>query len=264
MKPIKLGISPCPNDTYIFGAILRKDVEFPLEFETVTEDVQYLNRMAMENLLDIVKVSFGVYPEIAGNYKILKAGGAMGFGCGPLLLSRKYSSGKELEDKKIAVPGLNTTAYMIFKRFFPECLSHIVEMRFDKIMPAVADGECDAGLVIHEGRFVYKNYGLNKIADLGNLWEEKLHCPIPLGFIAVKKDIARYAQAINNSIRASIGYADSHNEEAYRFAEKYAWDMDEKVMRSHVLLYVNEYSLDITHGKNSVSALLGTDDSVFA
>lgn len=264
MKTFNLGISTCPNDTYIFGALLRGDVFSPFQVSTIMEDVQYLNNLAIKNELDIVKVSFGVFPEISKNYKILKSGGAMGFGCGPLLLSLKYADIESLKDKKIAIPGKNTTAFMIFKRFFPEHLNNIVEMRFDKIMPAIVAGQCDAGLVIHEGRFVYNDYGLNKIADLGNLWEEKFQCPIPLGFIALKNEHAKYADEINDTIKNSIKYADDNQSSAYAFAKKYACDMDEDVMKAHVKLYVNSYSLDMTKANKSIELLLNVDGSVFA
>lgn len=264
MTDIKLGISTCPNDTYIFGAMLNGDIKHTFNISLTMDDVQCLNKLAIKSELDVVKVSFGVYPQIASDYKILKAGGAMGFGCGPLLLSKKYSSSDELKGKKIAIPGMNTTAFMILKRFFPECAENIVELRFDKIMPAIVAGTVDGGLVIHEGRFVYEEFGLRKIVDLGNEWEERLNCPIPLGFIAVRKNMAVHADQINDAIRRSTEFAHENQDMAYEFAQKYAWDMDKTVMKSHVELYVNEYSLDLTKAKKSVFTLLGVDESVFA
>lgn len=263
MIDLKLGISTCPNDTYIFGAMLNGYIEHTFNIYKFMDDVQCLNKLAMNAELEVVKVSFGVYPKIASDYKILKAGGAMGFGCGPLLLSKKYSSTDALKGKKIAIPGLNTTAFMILKRFFPECAQNIVELRFDKIMPAIVAGEVDGGLVIHEGRFVFEEFGLCKIVDLGNVWEDKLNCPIPLGFIAIRKDMAVYADQINDSIRRSIEFAGKNQEKIYEFVKTYACDMDKTVMKSHVKLYVNEYSLDLTKAKKSVFALLDVDENVF-
>lgn len=264
MKTFSLAISTCPNDTYIFGALLRRDIFAPFQVSIIMEDVQHLNNLAIKNEPDIVKVSFGVFPEISKNYKILKSGGAMGFGCGPLLLSLKYTNIDGLKGKKIAIPGENTTAFMIFKRFFPEYVDNIIEMRFDKIMPAIVSGQCDAGLVIHEGRFVYNDYGLNKITDLGSLWEEKFQCPIPLGFIAVKNEHVKYADEINDAIKKSIKYADDNEQPSYAFAKEYACNMNEEVMKAHVKLYVNKYSIDMTDASKSIELLLNVDSSVFA
>ena len=263
MIKLKLGISTCPNDTFIFGALLRNDIKHSFNINITLDDVQFLNEWAIKNEPDVVKVSFGVYPEICKNYKILKSGGALGFGCGPLLLSKKNSSIKGLKNKKIAVPGKNTTAFMIFKKFFPDLTDNIIELRFDKIIPAILAGECDGGLVIHEGRFIYQNYSLNKIIDLGSLWEERFSCPIPLGFIAVKNELTYLADEINASIRSSIEYARNNEVKTYEFVKKYACDMEDNVVKSHVGLYVNEYSMDLSRAIKSISILLHTDSYVF-
>lgn len=263
MERLKLGISTCPNDTFIFGAILRKDIDVPFELNIILDDVQLCNELAIQEKLDIVKVSFGVFPQIKDNYKILKCGGALGFGCGPLVLSKKYKSIEELKGKKIAIPGENTTAYMIMKRFFPDVVTNIIPMRFDLIMPAVAEGSVDAGLVIHEGRFTYGNYGLTKIADLGVCWEDRHNMPVPLGFIALHKKYWHMADIINNTIKNSIEYAYNNTERTFEFSKIYAQDMDFNVMKSHVDLYVNEYSKDMSAASNAVAELLNVDKSVF-
>lgn len=183
MDKLKLAISTCPNDTFIFGALIRKDIDVPFEIDLTMEDIQLCNNMALKEEQDIVKVSFGVFSLIKEKYKILKCGGALGFGCGPLVLSKNYKTMEELKHKKMAVPGENTTAFMVLKRFYPECVENVEVMRFDKIMPALKNGEVDGGLVIHEGRFTYNQYNLTKVTDLGAEWESHYNLPIPLGYI---------------------------------------------------------------------------------
>lgn len=263
METLKIGISTCPNDTYIFGAAIRGDITYPFKLSGIMDDVQFLNTQAIKGALDIVKVSFGVFPEIRENYKILKSGGALGFGCGPLLLSSKYKNPDELCGKKIAIPGKNTTAFMVFKMFYPECAANVQEMRFDKIMPSVASGEFDAGLVIHEGRFTYGTYGLKKLADLGELWEKRFGQPIPLGFIALHKRYLHIAEDVNNMIKKSLSFADGNQTAAYSYVKRYAQDMHDDVIKAHVALYVNEYSFDLTKATDAISQFLQTDNSVF-
>ncbi len=263
MNKLSLGISTCPNDTFIFGAALRGDIKHSFKLDTVLDDVQYLNEQAMLGTFDVVKVSFGVFNEISDNYRILKCGGALGFGCGPLVLSKDYTDIAELKGKKIAIPGMNTTAFMVFKKFYPECAENITELRFDEIMPAVQSGEYDAGLVIHEGRFTYGDFGLNKLADLGDVWEQTYQLPIPLGFIAIHKRKLHLADEVNKMISNSLDYAYVNTLATYEFAKQYAIDMDDQVLKSHVDLYVNDYSYDLTKAKHAIKQLLNTDDSVF-
>lgn len=264
MEKIKLAISPCPNDTFIFGALIRKDIEVPFDFDVVMEDIQLCNNMALAEEQDMVKVSFGVFPLIKENYKILKCGGALGFGCGPLILSKDYNNIEDLKGKKIAIPGENTTAFAVFKKFYPECATNIEIMRFEKIMPAIRDGLCDAGLVIHEGRFTYQNYNLKKITDLGVEWESKYNLPIPLGFIAIHKKYIHMADMVNEAIRKSIEYAYNNREKALLYCKDYAQDMDNNVMNSHIELYVNVYSKDLTPAIKAISTLLDVGEDVFA
>ncbi len=263
MEKIKLAVSPCPNDTFIFGAMLRKDIDVPFEIDLIMEDIQLCNNLALNEEADVIKVSFGVYPLIQNNYKILKCGGALGFGCGPLMLSKKYKTIDELKHKKIAVPGENTTAFMVMKKFFPECADNIEIMRFDKIMPSIADGSVDGGLVIHEGRFTYETYGLTKILDLGVEWENKYNLPLPLGFISIHKKYIHLADTINKTIQKSIDYAYANRDKALLFCKKYAQDMDNDVMNSHINLYVNKYSYDLTPASDAVAALLNVEKNIF-
>ena len=263
MDRINLGISTCPNDTFIFGAMIRGDIEVPFELRVVMDDVQLLNNVAIKEQLDVVKVSFGVYPEIKDNYKILKCGGALGFGCGPLVLSKNYKTMEELRGKKIAIPGVNTTAFMVLKRYFSHIFQDFIPMRFDLIMPAIENGEVDAGLVIHEGRFTYENYGLTKIADLGCVWEDNNNLPIPLGFIGIHKSKYYMADKVNDTIRRSIEFAYKNEEATYNFAKKYAQSMEDDVMKSHVGLYVNDFSKDLSKAEDAISELLGISKDVF-
>ena len=170
---------------------------------------------------------------------------------------------EELKHKKMAVPGENTTAFMVLKRFYPECAENVEVMRFDKIMPALQNGEVDSGLVIHEGRFTYENYGLTKLTDLGVEWESKYNLPIPLGFIAIHKKYLHMADDVNNAIRKSIEYAYNNREKALLYCKNYAQDMDNNVMNSHINLYVNKYSKDLTPAISAISALLNVGDDVF-
>lgn len=263
METINLGISTCPNDTFIFGAMIRGDIEVPFNLRVVMDDVQLLNQVAIKEQLHVVKVSFGVYPEIKDNYKILKCGGALGFGCGPLVLSKDYKSFEELKGKKIAIPGVNTTAFMVLKRYFSHIFSEFIPMRFDLIMPAIEKGEVDAGLVIHEGRFTYPKYGLTKVADLGSVWESNNNLPIPLGFIGIHKSKYHLADLVNDTIKRSIDFAYANPEPTYNFAKKYAQDMEEDVMQSHVNLYVNDFSKDLSKAENAIAELLGVSKDVF-
>ncbi len=263
METIKLAVSPCPNDTFIFGAVIRNDISMPFKIDLTMEDIQVCNNLAINEQQDVVKVSFGVFPLIKDNYKILKCGGALGFGCGPLILSKKYKSIDELKNKKIAVPGENTTAFMVMKRFYPECTNNIEIMRFDKIMPAISNGLVDGGLVIHEGRFTYNNYGLTQILDLGEEWEKRYNLPLPLGFIAIHNKFLYMAEYINSAIKESIDYAYTNKDKALAFCKQYAQDMDNNVMSSHINLYVNEYSYNLSPAESAVAELLNIYDNIF-
>lgn len=263
MDKLRLAISTCPNDTFIFGALIRKDINVPFEFDLTMEDIQLCNNMALNKQQDVVKVSFGVIPSIVNDYKILKSGGALGFGCGPLLLSKNYNNINDLKGKKIAIPGENTTAFMVFKKFFPDCTTNIEAMRFDKIMRAISNGIVDAGLVIHEGRFTYNQYNLTKVLDLGTEWENKYKLPIPLGCIALFKNYISMADIINNTIRKSIEFAYNNRKEALLFCKQYAQDMDSNVMDAHINLYVNEFSKDLSPATKTISTLICSDNNIF-
>jgi 1,4-dihydroxy-6-naphthoate synthase len=261
---IKLGISTCPNDTYIFAPIINNYVKHELELKIILDDVEVLNNLAIQNKLDIVKVSYGVVDKVVDNYKILKAGGALGFGCGPIVVSKNHSTIDELKYKKIGIPGKNTSAFKIYKHFFSDMENTFIEMRFDEIMPAINKDEIDAGIVIHEGRFVYRSYGLKKIVDLGDLWEQKHQTPIPLGCILISKKIENLSKYFCDLIRDSINFSKNNYNNVFPFIKKYAQELDDEIIKKHIELFVNEYSLDVSKYVNVLSNFIGTKESIFA
>lgn len=260
---LTLGISTCPNDTYIFGPLINNFIDSKYKFQTVMDDVEVLNRIALKGNLDIIKVSYGVVPEILDSYYVLKSGGALGFGCGPLLVSKSAKNIKNLKGKRIGIPGINTSALRIFKYFYGSDNFQFVEMRFDLIMPAIVSGNLDAGIIIHEGRFTFTSLGLNKICDLGELWEDSFSGPIPLGAIVIKKELVDKADYINNLIRSSIEYSNSNFEEIPSFIKKYALEMEDDVIRKHIGLFVNKYSSDLSGAVDMLSEFLDCDISSF-
>jgi 1,4-dihydroxy-6-naphthoate synthase len=260
---LSLGISTCPNDTFIFGAIILNKINHKYDLDVVLDDVEVLNRLALENKLDVVKVSYGVVEKVKENYKILKAGGALGFGCGPIIVSRNFSEVSELNGLKIAIPGANTTAFKIYKHFFSYLQNEFVEMRFDKIMPAIRDGIVDAGVVIHEGRFIYERFGLKKVIDLGDIWEKRYNAPIPLGCILIRNELIKYASFITETIRESIDYSQNHYEDIFPFIKSYAQELDDEVINKHIKLFVNEYSYDVSSYIDVLSKFVNADKNIF-
>jgi len=260
---LRLGISTCPNDTFIFGPIIKNFVKHRYDIKVVLDDVEVLNNMAIKNKLDIIKVSYGVVDKVIENYMVLKAGGALGFGCGPILVSKYVNSQDNLRNAKVGVPGFNTSAFRIYKHFFSDFENDFIEMRFDKIMPAIVKGEIDAGIVIHEGRFVYKDYGLNKIADLGDLWESRYNLPIPLGCILINKNIVNIAGDFCNLIRNSIKFSSENHNNIYPFIKKYAQELNDEIIKKHIEFFVNDFSLDVGKYSGELAEFIGVDKSIF-
>lgn len=243
MKKVKLGFSPCPNDTFIFHAMTHSLIDTAgYSFDTVITDVEELNSLATDGITDITKLSFHAWLRMKDSYDLLKSGAALGFGCGPLLVSKSGIIGSE---SVIAVPGELTTAALLLRLYMPGA-SNLEFTRFDNILPRVASGKYDAGVIIHEGRFVYKEYGLKQIIDLGEWWEKETGMPIPLGCIAVKRSLGpEIKSAAERMIRESVQYAFSHREESSDFIKEHAAEMDDNVMRQHIALYVNRFSVDL-------------------
>ncbi len=185
---LTLGYSPCPNDTFIFDALVNKKIDTGnLEFDVVLEDVQTLNEWALQQKLDITKISYGVLPLILNEYVLLESGGALGKGVGPLLISKSQINTIDLSNKSVAIPGENTTAHMLFSLAFPSAKNKVFKL-FNQIEDAVLNGEVDAGVIIHENRFTYQQRGLHKLIDLGDYWESTMQLPIPLGGIVAKRN----------------------------------------------------------------------------
>jgi len=255
MPKIKIGFSPCPNDTFIFDALAHQRINTDdLDFEVVMADIEELNRMAFQAELEVTKLSFHAYMHLTDKYALLHSGSALGQNCGPLLIGKRNFTADEIKNAKIAIPGEFTTANFLLDFAFPEIGSK-EEMRFNQIENAVLQDEVDLGLIIHENRFTYADKGLVSIQDLGEFWESKTGYPIPLGGIAVRRDIdMERQQLINRCIHDSITFAFEHPEQSLPFVKEFAQEMKADVMRSHIDLYVNEYSKDL--GIDGRSAVL--------
>lgn len=244
MNPIALGYSPCPNDTYIFYALVHGKIPGAPAVKEILEDIETLNQMAADNRLDITKISFHAFAHLRDRYCLLHAGGALGRGCGPLVVAREPLSPDQLAGKKIAIPGARTTAALLLRLFNPG-LDTLIILPFHHIMAAVQKGEVDAGLIIHESRFTYPNYGLSNVIDLGQWWEETTGHPIPLGGILARRSLGRETiQRIDAGLRASVEYAHANPNAVKTYIRRHAQEMDAQVMQQHIDLYVNEYTLD--------------------
>ena len=257
MQKITLGFSTCPNDTFIFDAMVHHKIDTEgLEFEVVLGDVEELNQKALKNELDVTKISYNAYAKVANNYLILDAGSALGYKNGPLLISKHKIYPDELGTVSIAIPGFNTTANLLLSVAFPEAKGK-KEYLFSDIEDAVLSNEVDAGLIIHENRFTYQKKGLKKIVDLGEYWEEKTGLPIPLGGIVVNRKLDKELQLkINRVMKNSVAYAFENPKSAYPFIKQYAQEMEEEVMYKHIELYVNDFTKYLgEEGKNAINQL---------
>ena len=243
---LTLGFSPCPNDTFIFHALLHGLILIDdLQFDTVIEDVETLNEWAFDERLDVTKASFHTYLKVKDTYALLDSGAALGFGVGPLLIAREPLSHDEILDGPIAIPGENTTAHMLFRLRYPEATNKDFVL-FSDVESAVLDGRAVAGVIIHENRFTYESKNLVKILDLGEYWESETGTPIPLGAILAKKSLGtELILKIDQLIKASVEHAFSHPDDSLPFTEKYASEMDPDVMQKHIKTYVNEFSISL-------------------
>lgn len=250
---LSLGYSPCPNDCFIFDALVHKKIDTEgLDFEVRLEDVETLNRLALDGTLDITKLSFHAYAYAMQHYILLRSGSALGFNCGPLLISaRPFPDPAEI--KTVAIPGKMTTANFLLSLAFPE-LTDKREYLFSDIEDAVLRGEVDAGLIIHENRFTYQDKGLQKVRDLGEYWDALIHAPIPLGGIVVKRNFdVELQQKVNRLIRKSVEFAFAQPESSMPYVREHAQAMSEEVMKQHIALYVNAFSVDL--GASGIAAV---------
>lgn len=258
MRELSLGYSPCPNDTFIFYGLASGLVgSGDLSFKVTLADVETLNRACIARKLHVSKISFFALPRVSREYGLLRAGGALGRGCGPLVVAREPLSKAGLLSTRIAVPGVNTTANLLLQLFAGQTVD-IEPMPFETIMPAVKDGLFDAGVIIHEGRFTYPNYGLVEVLDLGAWWEESSALPLPLGGIVIRRSLGpEIAAEVDSLIRGSVSFAEKNPGAAMGYVREHAKEMDDLVMMEHIRLYVNEFSFDLgEEGAHAVEYLM--------
>ncbi len=252
-----LGFSPCPNDCFIFDALVHKKIDTQgIDFTVIMEDVEALNQRAFKQDLDITKLSYHAFIYLTEHYSLLNSGSALGFNCGPLLVQSSKYQVQDLNKARIAIPGKYTTANFLLSLAFPEAKNKH-ELLFSDIEQAVLTNNVDAGLLIHENRFTYQEKGLEKIIDLGEFWESLIHAPIPLGGIVVKNNIdVTFQKTIDTLIRQSVEFAFANPESCMNYVKQHAQEMDEEVMKKHIALYVNQFSIDLgTTGKNAIQLL---------
>ena len=254
---LSLGFSPCPNDTFIFDALVNGKIDTEgIEFEPVLEDIETLNRWAPQHKLDITKLSFPAFFQNLNTYTALPSGAALGNGVGPLLVSKKLISNDKVHASTIAIPGENTTANFLFSFAFPNAENRFPVL-FSEIEDTVLSGKADLGLLIHENRFTYEQKGLVKILDLGAYWEQETGLPIPLACIAIKRSFdVKLQTKVGHLIRKSVEYAFDQYPFINEYIKAHAQAMEEEVMRKHIELYVNKFSIDLGEaGKNAITNL---------
>jgi 1,4-dihydroxy-6-naphthoate synthase len=255
---ITLAFSPCPNDTFIFDAIIHKRIDLEgLTFDCQLHDVETLNQMALAGGMDMMKVSFFTYLMIQRNIVLLDSGSALGFGVGPLLISKEQYTLEDIPNLTVAIPGEYTTAHLLFSLAAPVA-GRKKFMLFSAIEDAILSGKVDAGVIIHENRFTYEQKGLKKIVDLGNYWETLTGSPIPLGGIVARKGLGYdVINTLNRIMYRSVDFALKHPEVAMPYVKEHAREMDEEVMKKHIRLYVNDNTLSLgTTGRIALSKLL--------
>ncbi|MBI4823419.1 MAG: 1,4-dihydroxy-6-naphthoate synthase [Nitrospirae bacterium] len=255
MRELKIAYSPCPNDTFIFYGLVHGLIKTKgLSFSETLIDIDALNKKALKEEFDVIKVSYHAFALLRDKYCLIRSGGAMGRGCGPLVVARHKCSMKDLQGKRIAIPGRLTTAYLLLELYDPRFKGNVLVMRFNEIMPEVESGEVDAGLIIHEGRFTYRQYGLKCVKDLGTWWEKKTAQALPLGAIAVRRSLGKdLIGKIQSLIRESVLYSLRHPSEPMRYIKRHSEELSDSVIKRHISLYVNDYSIDI--GEEGIKAV---------
>lgn len=256
-KPLSLGFSPCPNDTFIFNALVNGTVKIPgFRVQTQLHDVETLNQMAFEGALDVTKLSFFAWLMVREQYDLLASGGALGFGCGPVVIASKPLTAADMANCRIVLPGQWTTAHLLFRLWAPQARQRFF-VPYDQIFNILAEGGADCGVIIHESRFTFQQKGFAAVADLGAWWEEQTGLPIPLGCIAAHKRLGRdTASAVEDAIRKSIALARQDPGSTQPYIRAHAQEMTAEVLDAHIRTFVNEFSLDLGPvGRNAVAAL---------
>ena len=257
-KPLTLGFSPCPNDTFMFYPLVHGLVDTGgLTYEERLQDVETLNLLALKGELDVSKVSYHALGQIRDEYALLRSGSALGRGCGPLLVADESIDPTDLAGKTIAVPGRYTTALLLLRLFDPR-LTNFIVMPFNEVMDAVQSGNADAGVIIHESRFTYQGFGLHKLLDLGEWWEAETGLPIPLGGIVARRSLgSETIKTIERALRAGVDYARNHPSGAAHYICEHAQEMSADVCAAHIDLYVNDFSADLgVEGVRAIQCLL--------
>ncbi len=259
MRALTFGFSPCPNDTFAFHALVHGLVTAPFEVHAILLDIEELNRRAHDGAFDLTKLSVGAFAAVGDRYRLLRSGAALGHGVGPLVVAREPRSLIDAVGGRVAIPGRETTAFRLLRLAAPT-LGEVVELRYDQILGAVARGDADAGLIIHESRFTYPDHGLVKVVDLGAWWEGETGLPVPLAGICARADLEpALAAAAEAAIRASVAYAFAHPEASRPYVRAHSQEMSDEVCDAHIRLYVNALSLDIgDEGLRAVARLAGT------
>lgn len=254
MKKLSLHISPCPNDTFAFDAIINRRIDHDFDLDVDYKDIEELNLGVLNGVADISKISYSVYPKIAHQYRLLDSGSALGRGNGQLLVRRKGEKG---DITTVATPGLNTTANALLMRYFPDV--EVVPMLFSEIAAAVERGETDAGVLIHEGRFVYQRRNLELVADLGKLWEAETALPLPLGAIVIKRDVdEEVREQFEQLLADSVRYAFANSSASREFVKLHAQELEDDVIDKHIALFVNKYTVSLgKDGSEAVRRLIG-------
>jgi len=265
LNPLTLAYSPCPNDTFIFTPWVEGHLPDAPPVVERLDDIETLNRAALAGELDVAKVSFHAYGHLRDRYCLLRSGGALGRGCGPLVVARQSFPEAVLASKTVAIPGRLTTAALLVRLFAPDLKDENVRvMTFDQILAAVRDGEVDAGVIIHESRFTYPRYGLTQVVDLGEWWERETGHAIPLGGIAMRRDLGDdRIRRTERALAASVDYAHAHPDTVWPTVRRHAQEMEDDVMRQHIALYVNDFTRDYgAEGERAIRYLLDTAEQL--
>ncbi len=256
---LRTGFSTCPNDTFVFDALVHHRINtLHYQFAPFLLDVQELNQQALsDEPIDIIKVSCAHLPSLLDRYVVLNAGAALGYNCGPLLVAKEIQTKQRLTESTVATPGEHTTAHFLLTRFFPEITRKEV-MLFSDIEPAILQGKADAGVIIHESRFTYRELGLHLLADLGQMWHDQTQMPLPLGCIVVSRSLPKQTiHDINRLLKESIEYARKNPDASKEYVQQHAVSLRQEVIRQHIGLYVNRYTVDLgMEGKQAITSLL--------